>query len=145
MNPRHEQIAEALDDLRTLLLDPAAFGDTNVADAAVSLASEFVGSYRDEEIVRRLGELVEAEANGRLKVAARHLRHVEAKLRQRWGIVPIPSEPLIADSVARHLAAKAPSERAKVLVADPHDRPASPQDGRTRYRAPGARSGTVAA
>lgn len=145
MNPRQQQIGEALHDLRTLLLDPDAFGDTNVADATVSLASEFVGEFKDDEILRRLGELVEAEQAGRLKVAGRHLRAVEAKLKTRWGITPIPSEPLIPDTVAHHLAAKAPSERAKSLVADPHSRPASPQKPRTGYRAPSGRSGTVAA
>jgi hypothetical protein len=65
----------------------------SLADAAASLASELVGAHRDEEVARRLAALVEAEAAGNLRSAARHLAHVRRKL-AALGVVPVRSTPL---------------------------------------------------
>jgi|NGEPerStandDraft_6_1074524.scaffolds.fasta_scaffold21347_2 hypothetical protein len=91
---RLEQIQEALDDLEAVFSDPQCFhsegsiDDRPVQDYALSLASEFVGSYRDDEITLRLAKLIEAEDEGRPKDARHHLgfvrRKVDARLRG-WG------------------------------------------------------------
>lgn len=130
MTLRREQIGEALHDVRTLLLDPDSYGDTGLADAAESLASECVGDWRDEEIVRRLGEMADAEAGGDLKLARRHLRHAERKLAAR-GITPHESVPLIPDTVAKRLSQNGARAAAKVQVADCRNRTVSPQEAGT--------------
>jgi len=134
---RAEQIGDALGDVEAVLLEPGCFGDCSVGDAAVSLASEFVGAYRDDEIVRRLEELVEAERVGNLRVAGRHLQAVRRKLKIRWGIVPLVSEPVIPDAEAKRLAAAAErrvQNAAKVQVTAPRSRPVSPLTPRTGER-----------
>jgi len=135
---RHEQIGEALGDVKTLLLDPDGFGDTNVTAAAVSLASEFVGEFADQEIVRRLDALSLAAQSGDLKAACRHLRNVERKVRERFGITPVASVPLIPDATAKRLATTRVSGVAKVQVVRSHVSPVSPQasrpDGSTEPR-----------
>jgi hypothetical protein len=92
---RLEQIAEAMEDLESVFADPhcfhspGGFGDERdydprpVQDYAVSLASEFVGAYRDEEIVNRLTKLENAEDAGKPKDARRHLTFVRRKVAAR--------------------------------------------------------------
>ena len=126
MSERRDQIGEALGDLKALFADPDAFGDTSVQDAAVSLASEFVGEYRDDEITRRLDALVAAESDGNLRAAARHLRAVERKLRG-IGIVPLTSEPLISDADAKRWAKAGRCGGAKPQVTGGHGCPDSPE------------------
>lgn len=90
MHPlRIEQIQEAMDDLEQIFADPECFGlATNIGDYAESLASEFVGPNRDDEIVSRLNKLIEAEEAGRPRDALRHFgyvrRKVDARLREWW-------------------------------------------------------------
>lgn len=127
---RREQVAEALGDLEHVFLEPGCFGDCSVADAAESLASEFVGAYRDDEVVRRLGELATAESSGDMRRAGRHLRAVRRKLAERWGVTAAESEPLIADADARRMAVSMVPDAAKPLVAESHARPVSPQPPR---------------
>ncbi len=81
---RLAQIAEALEWLEEVFCDPTGVGDCSIEDAAVSLASEFVAGWSDEEVVARLTKLVEAESAGSPKDAARHLKFVERKVRGRW-------------------------------------------------------------
>ena len=88
-----QAVGEGLWELQAVLDEPGALGDTSVADAAASLSSEFTGARRDEEVTRRLAAVVEAEAAGNLRLAARHLGHVRRKLAER-GIVPVRSAPL---------------------------------------------------
>ena len=135
---RHEQIGEALGDVKTLLLDPDGFGDTNVTEAAVSVASEFVGELADQEIVRRLDALSLAAQSGDLKAVCRHLRNVERKVRERFGITALASVPRISDATAKRLATTRVCGVAKVQVVRSHVSPVSPQasrpDGSTKPR-----------
>lgn len=98
-------VGEALWELQQVLDEPGVFGDCSVADAARSLGSEFVGTNRDEEIERRLEELVEAEAEGALRLAARHLGHIRRKLSAQ-GIGPRPSRPLDPSAASEYPARK---------------------------------------
>ncbi len=143
MSDRRDQTGEALGDLKTLLLDPDAFGDTCVADAAVSLESEFVGEWRDDEISRRLDALAAAEADENLRVAARHARAVERKLRERWEIVALDSVPVIPDAEAKRPARAGRSGGAKPLVVEGHGRSRSPQTPDGGDSAKSARSGVL--
>jgi hypothetical protein len=102
---RLEQIAEAMDDLESVFADPACFhspgpiDDRPVQDYADSLASEFIGQYRDDSIVYRLRELIGAEDAGRPRDAMRHLKFVRRTLRRRlaeWG-AGNAAKPLVAD------------------------------------------------
>ena len=88
-----QAVGEGLWELQAVLDEPGCFGDMSLGDAAASLASQFVGPQRDEEVTRRLAAVVEAEAGGNLRLAARHLGHVRRKLAER-GIVPVRSAPL---------------------------------------------------
>ncbi len=86
---RLAQIEEAAADLEAVFADPQCFHSPGsvdprpVQDYAVSLASEFVGAYRDEEITGRLAKLVEAEDAGSPKDARRHLLFVRRKVNMR--------------------------------------------------------------
>lgn len=107
LHPRRlEQIEEALADLETVFADPTCFhsegtwDDRPVQDYALSLASEFVGAYRDDEITSRLGKLIEAEDEGRAKNAFHHLgflrRKVDSRLREWWS--QIDTKDQVADT-----------------------------------------------
>lgn len=104
MITRLDQIAEAMADLEAVFADPTCFrspgipDDRPVQDYAVSLASEFIGTYRDDEIVGRLEKLVEAEDAGRPKDARRHLTFVRRKVAQRLGewSTPDAAKPQVA-------------------------------------------------
>lgn len=131
---RREQIGEALGDVDAVFLEPGCFGACSLADAVESLASEFVGPLRDDEILRRLGELVDAESAGNMRVAGRHLRAVRSKLAVRWTVAPGKSEPLIPDAEAKRFTGTAlpvsrsrPRGAAKPLVAESRTRPVPPQ------------------
>jgi hypothetical protein len=103
IRPDHaDQAAEALHDLIRVFYDPGCFGECSVADAARSLE----GTFTDADLSWRLGELVAAEERGDLKAARRHLRQVE-KVMAGHGITPLPSEPLIPDSLAVRLGRQA--------------------------------------
>lgn len=86
---RLEQIGEAMADLELVFADPDCFHSPGsrdprpVQDYAVSLASEFVGAYRDDEITGRLAKLVDAEDAGQPKDARRHLTFVRRKVAAR--------------------------------------------------------------
>jgi hypothetical protein len=86
---RLAQIEEAMADLEAVFADPECFHSPGsmdprpVQDYAVSLASEFVGAYRDDLIPARLARLVEAEDAGQPKVARRHLTFVRRKVATR--------------------------------------------------------------
>ena len=91
---RVRQIEEALADLEAAFADPQCFrspGSSDprpVQDYALSLASEFVGAYRDDEVRSRLAKLIEAEDAGSPKDALRNLNYVRRKLAIRleeWG------------------------------------------------------------
>jgi hypothetical protein len=84
---RRSQIAEALADLERVFFHPGALGDCSVKDCAVSLASEFTGPFRDDEVTGRLAKLCAAEDVGRAKEALRHLVYVRRKIRTRWTMV----------------------------------------------------------
>jgi len=81
---RLEQIAEGLAQLEAVFAEPGSLGDCSVADAAESLASEFVGAYRDDEITGRLAKLIEAETAGQPRVARRHLLRVRSAIARKW-------------------------------------------------------------
>jgi hypothetical protein len=91
---RLEQIEEAFADIEAVFADPAIFhsegtrDDRPVQDYALRLSSEFVGTYRDDEIISRLAKLIEAEDAGRPKDALRHLsfvrRKIDTRLRRWW-------------------------------------------------------------
>jgi hypothetical protein len=83
---RLEQIAEGLAHLEAVFAEPGSLGDCSIADAAVSLASEFVGAYRDDEVTSRLAKLIDAETAGRPRDALRHLRFVRRKIDARWSV-----------------------------------------------------------
>jgi hypothetical protein len=103
---RLEQIQEAMDDLEAVFADPTCFhsegsyDDRPVQDYALSLASEFVGGYRDDEITSRLAKLIAAEDRGRPKDARHHLgfvrRKIDARLREWWS--QIVTNPQVADT-----------------------------------------------
>jgi hypothetical protein len=86
---RLEQIEEATADLEAVFTDPDCFHSPgsrdpwSVQNYAISLASEFVGSYRDDEISGRLTKLAEAEDAGSPKDAMRHLTFVRRKVATR--------------------------------------------------------------
>ena len=120
--PRCEQVAEALADLEEVFFNPGCFGDCTLSDVCESLASEFVGAWRDDEIVRRLSLM--ADSSDRPKQARHHLTFVRRKIRSRWAIVPTPSVPVIPDAAARRWARSA---GAKAQVGASHDRSGSPQ------------------
>jgi hypothetical protein len=83
---RLEQIEEAMADLEAVFADPECFHSPGsrdprpVQDYATSLASEFVGAYRDDEVTGRLAKLVDAEDAGSPKDARRHLIFVRRKV-----------------------------------------------------------------
>jgi len=74
---RIAQITEALADLEAVFADPSCFHSPGsvdprpVQDYAASLASEFVGAHRDDEVTGRLAKLVDAEDAGSPKDARR--------------------------------------------------------------------------
>jgi len=92
-------------DLEAAFADPQCFCPPRsidprpVQDYAASLASEFVGAYRDDEITGRLAKLVDAEDAGSPKDARRHLlfvrRKVQARLRE-WAEIATKAQ--VADS-----------------------------------------------
>jgi hypothetical protein len=110
INPlRLEQIEEAFADLEAVFADPTCFhsegtwDDRPVQDYALSLSSEFVGTYRDDEITSRLAKLIKAEDAGRPKDAFHHLgfvrRKVDARLRE-WRSQIVTTAQLDEGSIA---------------------------------------------
>lgn len=103
---RLEQIEEATADLEAAFADPECFHSPSgrdprpVQDYATSLASEFVGSYRDDEITGRLSKLAEAEDAGSPKDAMRHLTFVRRKVatRLRQWHAEIATKPQVAET-----------------------------------------------
>lgn len=101
---RLEQIAEAMADLEDVFLDPQCFHSPGtrdprpVQDYAESLASEFVGAYRDEHVIYRLGQLIEAEDAGRPKDARRHLIFVRRRVAARLSEWSAAANPQVAET-----------------------------------------------
>jgi len=91
---RREQIGESLWDLEQVFSEPGCFDGMTEDEAAESLASEFVGEWRDDEILGRLDKFRESVADGKIKDAARHLSFVRRKLKTRWQITALRSVPL---------------------------------------------------
>ena len=112
------QIEEALADLEAAFADPNCFAspgvpdDRPVQDYAASLASEFVGAYRDDEITGRLAKLITAEDSGSPKTSLRHLNYVRRKVATRlsaWRAETdtkpqVAETPYFAGSPQRHVA-----------------------------------------
>jgi hypothetical protein len=91
---RRSQIGEALWDLEQVFSSPGCFGGCTEDEAAESLASEFIGAWRDDEIMNRLDKFRAAVDAHQIKEAARHLGFVRRKLKTRWQITALRSVPL---------------------------------------------------
>ena len=76
---RAAQITEAMAHLERVFANDG-MGDCTVVDAGASLASEFVGAWRQPAIVHRLDLLAEAELGHHPRVARRHLLAVRRLL-----------------------------------------------------------------
>lgn len=90
---RRSQIGEALWDLEQVFSNPGCFGGCTEDEAAESLSSEFVGAWRDDEILSRLDKFRASVADGKIKDAARHLSFVRRKLKTRWQITSLRPAP----------------------------------------------------
>ena len=125
---RLEQITEAMADLELVFADPDVFHSPGsrdprpVQDYAVSLSSEFVGAYRDDEVTGRLAKLADAEDAGSPKDAMRHLRFVRRKvatLLTAWRAEIVANTQVTATSDCRASSERpAVADGARTLVAE---------------------------
>ena len=121
-------IAEDWDDLMKVFYDPGCFGDCSMADAAATLASEFIDDHRWQEGRRLATAAARAEEVGDLRLAGTYLETLRKKLLAKWGIVPIPSVPILDDDEdKRDGKSRWPISATKAQVADDHLGARAPQ------------------
>ena len=89
MSARHDQIAEALGDVRRCSTSPVRSATARCPMLPSHWpASSRIGQWRDDEIVRRVHAMVTADMAGDAKAARRHLGSVETQARKAWQIRP---------------------------------------------------------